>query len=68
MTNEKFWELVDSYERKDITDEEAIKIICAATDDYLVAYADYSLLVRRVITTDEKKKMKELLNKEVPRG
>ena len=59
MTDNEFWELVDKYERKDISKEDAIKEICDSNDSYTTAIADFSLLVKRTITKDEKLLIKE---------
>lgn len=54
LTDDEFWELVDKFERKDISVEEAIKEICSHTNSYSVASADFSLLCKRDITKEER--------------
>lgn len=61
MRNEVFWELVDMYGRKDISTEDAMSVIVGDTNSYEVAIADFSLLVKRTVTPEEKLKIKELL-------
>lgn len=62
MNDEEFWDLVDRYESKDISKEDAIKEICKYAKTYEVAMADLELLVKRTITKDEKEMVKELLD------
>lgn len=61
MRNEVFWELVAMYGRKDISTEDAMSVIVGDTNSYEVAIADFSLLVKRTVTPEEKLKIKELL-------
>ena len=64
MEDNQFWELVDKYERNDITVKEVIEEICAHTKSYQVAVADLSLVITdRVITTEEKNYIKDILDK-----
>ena len=64
MEDNQFWELVDKYERGDITNMEVIKEICAHTKSYEVATADLALVIKdRALTTEEKNYIKEILDK-----
>lgn len=62
MEDESFWALVDDFEAGKITVDEAIKDICRNTKNYNVAIADFSLVVKRTITKEEKLKIKEILD------
>ena len=63
MRNETFWELVSAYGTKDISLEDSMKVITSEAKSYEEAIADYSLLVKRTITPEEKLQIKELLKK-----
>ena len=60
MSDELFWDLVDLYENKSISKDEAIEEICKYTKSYDVAVADFSLLKKGVITSEEKLLIKEI--------
>lgn len=62
MSDELFWDLVDLYETKSISKDEAIEEICKYTNSYDVAVADFSLLKKDNITNEEKLKIKEKLD------
>ena len=62
MDDNRFWDLVDRFERKDISVNEVIQEICKFTKSYEVAMADLSLVVKRTITNEEKLYVKELLD------
>ena len=59
LTDEEFWDLVDRYEKKEISADEALDVILEHTKNYEVATADFSLLVTRTITKEELQKIKE---------
>lgn len=63
LSDDRFWELVDLYEKKDITEEEVIDELCYYSKNFNVVMADYALLVGRTVTSEEKKLIKEKLNK-----
>ena len=64
MEDNQFWELVDKYERGDITSKEVIEEICAHTKSYQVATADLALIITdRALTTEEKNYIKDILDK-----
>ena len=62
MNDNEFWDLVDRYERKDISVNEAVREICNHAKTYEVAMADLELLLKRTITKEEKLLVKEYLN------
>lgn len=69
LTDDEFWDLTDKYESKKITEEQALDVILSHTNNYEVATADFTLLVKRGLTKEEKIKIKEKLNaKNIKRG
>jgi hypothetical protein len=62
LTDDEFYELVDLYENGSIKSDDALDIILKHTNNYEVAEADFTLLVQRGITKEEKQKIKEALN------
>ena len=62
MDDNRFWELVDAYESKQMTKDEVIEEICRSTKSFDVAIADFALLIKRTVTKDEKNKIRELID------
>ena len=62
MQDEAFWSLVDDYESGKMSVDDVIAEICRNTKNYNVAIADFGLVVKRVITKEEKLKIKEYLD------